>query len=246
MKLTNEHKEAVKRARARLANAGTSEGAKKGWETRRRGGALPAQDDLADPKTAQDAVAAAKSLTPAEARKLGINPAAVEQGAKLAVEAGKAKKEEPWPSWKPRTPGLREAIARVKPLGEQFGYHVNPNYEYETFPTSKQVYQMLEAGRKIAPLKGITPEGVENWKKQVGAYGVSYRQLMEMVWDNESRLETAQKKAKKLLAERRALRKKDPKADLPREKLAELSGHLSRAETARKRLTALVGFDYAK
>ncbi len=217
MKLTNEHKEAVKRARARLANAGTSEGAKKGWETRRRGGALPAGDD---PKETQ-----AAKKTPAEKPE---------------------KKEEPWPSWKPRTPGLREAIARVKPLGEQFGYHVNPNYEYETFPTSKQVYQMLEAGRKIAPMKGITPEGVENWKKQVGAYGVSYRQLMEMVWDNESRLETAQKKAKKLLAERRALRKKDPKADLPREKLAELSGHLSRAETARKRLTALVGFDYAK
>ena len=41
MKLTNELKAVIERARVRLANDGTSEGAKKGWETRRAGGAVP-------------------------------------------------------------------------------------------------------------------------------------------------------------------------------------------------------------
>ncbi len=213
MKLTNEHKEAIKRARARLANAGTSEGAKKGWETRRRGGALPAGDD---PKETQ-----AAKKTPAETPE---------------------KKEEPWPSWKPRTPGLREAIARVKPLGEQFGYHVNPNYEYATFPTQKQARQIIQAGSRISPFPGLSdPVRFENWKRKVGAYGVSFRQVRDITDADESAVHTAKKKSDKLLAQRDERRKKDARAEWTPEEKAAFDGHIRRWRQALARHQAMYG-----
>lgn len=50
MKLTNELKQVIDRARIRLANDGTSEGAKKGWETRRAGGFVAKGDESAATK----------------------------------------------------------------------------------------------------------------------------------------------------------------------------------------------------